>query len=70
MSDFFWFTDEQWSRIEPLLPTDTRGKARVDEYGLGSRRERLHNNLRFSRLSRQLPEHHSWTHYRYYLTSF
>ena len=28
MSDFFWFSDEQWARIEPLLPTDTRGMAR------------------------------------------
>ena len=25
MADFFWFSDEQWSRIEPLLPCDTRG---------------------------------------------
>ncbi|KJS27740.1 MAG: transposase, partial [Hyphomonadaceae bacterium BRH_c29] len=31
MSDFFWFSDEQWARIEPLLPTDTRGMARVDD---------------------------------------
>jgi len=31
MSDFFWFSDEQWTRIEPLLPTDTRGMARVDD---------------------------------------
>ena len=31
MSDFFWFSDEQWSRIEPLLPTGTRGMARVDD---------------------------------------
>lgn len=31
MSDYFWFTDEQWARIEPLLPTDTRGKERVDD---------------------------------------
>jgi transposase len=31
MSDFFWFSDEQWARIEPLLPTDVRGKARVDD---------------------------------------
>ena len=26
MSDFFWFSDAQWARIEPLLPTDVRGK--------------------------------------------
>lgn len=31
MSDFFWFSDEQWARIEPLLPTDARGMARVDD---------------------------------------
>ena len=31
MSDFFWFSDEQWARIEPLLPIDTRGMARVDD---------------------------------------
>lgn len=31
MSDFFWFSDIQWARIEPLLPTDVRGKKRVDD---------------------------------------
>jgi transposase len=31
MSDFFWFSDAQWARIEPLLPTDVRGKKRVDD---------------------------------------
>lgn len=31
MSDHFWFTDAQWARIEPLLPTDVRGKDRVDD---------------------------------------
>ena len=31
MSDFFWFSDAQWARIEPLLPTDVRGKQRVDD---------------------------------------
>ena len=31
MSDFFWFSDMQWARIEPLLPTDVRGKAHVDD---------------------------------------
>ena len=31
MSDFFWFSDGQWARIGPLLPTDTRGMARVDD---------------------------------------
>ena len=29
--DYFWLTDEQFSRLEPLLPTDTRGKPRVDD---------------------------------------
>jgi transposase len=27
----FWLTDEQWARIEPHLPTDVRGKPRVDD---------------------------------------
>jgi mannitol 2-dehydrogenase len=31
MGDFFWFSDEQWARIEPLLPTDVRGMKRVDD---------------------------------------
>ncbi|MEO1969744.1 MAG: IS5 family transposase [Sphingomonadaceae bacterium] len=31
MADFFWFSDEQWARIEPLLPNDTRGMPRVDD---------------------------------------
>jgi hypothetical protein len=29
--DQFWLTDAQFSRIAPYLPTDTRGKARVDD---------------------------------------
>jgi transposase len=29
--DLFWLTDAQFARIEPHLPTDTRGKARVDD---------------------------------------
>jgi transposase len=29
--DRFWLTDEQFSKITPYLPTDTRGKARVDD---------------------------------------
>ncbi|WP_041359419.1 IS5/IS1182 family transposase [Nitrobacter hamburgensis] len=29
--DQFWLTDVQFSKIEPHLPTDTRGKARVDD---------------------------------------
>lgn len=31
MSDYFWFTDEQWSRIAPLLPDSARGMPRVDD---------------------------------------
>ncbi|RZF59069.1 hypothetical protein EWE75_23735 [Sphingomonas populi] len=31
MADFFWFSDTQWARIEQLLPTDARGKPRVDD---------------------------------------
>ncbi len=27
----FWLTDDQFARLEPHLPTDTRGKARVDD---------------------------------------
>ena len=29
--DHFWLTDEQFARITPHLPTDTRGKERVDD---------------------------------------
>lgn len=31
MADFFWFSDAQWARIQSLLPTDVRGKNRVDD---------------------------------------
>lgn len=27
----FWLTDDQFARLEPHPPTDTRGKARVDD---------------------------------------
>ena len=30
-SHLYWLSDEQWARIEPLLPTDVRGKKRVDD---------------------------------------
>jgi transposase len=30
-SNLFWLSDEQWLRIEPHLPTDVRGKDRVDD---------------------------------------
>jgi transposase len=29
--DSFWLTDNQFARIKPHLPTDTRGKPRVDD---------------------------------------
>lgn len=29
--DPFWLTDEQFAKIAPLLPNDTRGKERVDD---------------------------------------
>ena len=29
--DRFWLTDEQFAKIAPHLPTDTRGKERVDD---------------------------------------
>ena len=29
--DGFWLTDEQFAKIKPHLPTDTRGKPRVDD---------------------------------------
>ena len=31
MSDNFWLSDEQFERLEPLLPSDTRGVPRVDD---------------------------------------
>jgi len=31
MGDIFWLSDAQFARHEPLLPTDTRGVARVDD---------------------------------------
>ncbi len=30
-SNLFWLSDEQWSAIQPFLPTDVRGKERVDD---------------------------------------
>src|SRR5271154_6274748 len=29
--NLFWLNDEQWRQIEPHLPTDVRGKDRVDD---------------------------------------
>jgi mannitol 2-dehydrogenase len=31
MAGLFWFSDAQWTRIEPLLPTNTRGLKRGDD---------------------------------------
>jgi len=31
MVDIFWLSDAQFARLEPLLPDDTRGVARVDD---------------------------------------
>ncbi len=31
MAEVFWLDDEQWSKLAPLLPNDTRGVARVDD---------------------------------------
>jgi transposase len=35
--DRFWLTDAQFTKIAPHLPTDTRGKARVDDLRVISR---------------------------------
>lgn len=32
MSDCFWLSHVQFDRLRPLLPTDTRGRARVDDH--------------------------------------
>jgi transposase len=29
--NLLWLSDEQWQQIEPFLPTDVRGKDRVDD---------------------------------------
>src|SRR5258708_38182634 len=29
--NLFWLSDDQWQRLEPLLPTDVRGKERADD---------------------------------------
>ena len=31
MSQIFWLSDDQFARLRPLLPTDTRGVRRVDD---------------------------------------
>ena len=42
--ELFWVTDEQFSKIAPHLPTDTRGKARVDDRSVSSRIVHLLNS--------------------------
>ena len=34
--DEFWLGDEQWARLQPLLPNKARGVARVDEEAGGT----------------------------------
>ena len=34
--DRFWLTQEQFAKIAPHLPTDTRGKERVDDRRVAS----------------------------------
>jgi transposase len=31
MSDVFWLSEDQFAQLAPYLPTDTRGKPRVDD---------------------------------------
>lgn len=31
MADFFWFSDSQWGRIAPLVPSNVCGMKRVDD---------------------------------------
>jgi transposase len=31
MADFFWFSNIQWARIEPLLPVNVKGAKCVDD---------------------------------------
>jgi transposase len=30
-ADLFWFSDEQWAKIQPHLPTNQRGPQRHDD---------------------------------------
>jgi len=34
--NLFWLTDDQWAKIRPQLPTDVRGKPRVDDRRVNS----------------------------------
>ena len=31
MAGEFWLSEDQFARLQPLLPSDTRGVARVDD---------------------------------------
>ncbi|MGB6177283.1 MAG: IS5/IS1182 family transposase, partial [Methylocella sp.] len=31
MSDLFWYSDEQWGKVEPHLPAKQQGPARHDD---------------------------------------
>jgi hypothetical protein len=44
--DQFWLTEAQFSKIGPHLPTDTRGKPRVDDRRVISAVDRCLENLR------------------------
>ena len=36
MSNLYWLSDAEWSRIEPLLPRGRRGAHRVDDHRVSS----------------------------------
>ena len=63
MSDSFWLSDEQFGRLAPLLPSDTRGVPRVDDRRVisgiihvlqsGCRNDRVHTTrVRIKRIKR------------------
>ena len=57
--DQFWLTDAQFSKIAPHLPTDTRGKARVDDRRVISGIVHvLKSGGRWVDVSRDLPRRH------------
>src|SRR5215212_9116757 len=43
--DYFWLTKAQFARLQPLLPTDTRGKPRVDAPAIYGPRKTLYNRF-------------------------
>jgi transposase len=54
-SNLFWLGDEQWSRIQPLLPTDVRGKDRADDRRVVSGSRPAFMALRAMRVVAALP---------------